>query len=320
VYRLVAPGMLVNALVLAGNVPGDSCRPTALLACPKRHRPGNLRVRILKDRTEVRGVTTRARQSEPAGPELASIQTRTVNLMKALETNAVAAEESYSQWGEDRLVWEFFGGQTGGFFLEAGAFHPVHLSQTYLLEKRGWQGVLVEPLPDNRALFAEKRPRSILVPKALGAPEQAGQELTFLVPGGETSLARLVGSAEQPAAGERVLRVPLTTMSAVLAEAKLPRLDYLSLDLEGHELAALRGLDFDRWRPVLIVIEDRVQDLALHGFLKQRGYRLVYRTGCNNWYVAGDRKFPRCTPWVRLQLCRKMFLALPFRKLRGWRR
>jgi FkbM family methyltransferase len=225
--------------------------------------------------------------------------------------------ESYSQWGEDRLVWEFFGRRSDGFFLEAGAFHPTQLSQTYLLETKGWQGVLVEPMPDQVEAFAEKRPNSRLFRTALGAPEQAGTELNFIVPDGEMSLARLLADGEKPAAHQRSLRVPLTTISEVLSEAKTPRLDYLSLDLEGHELAALRGLDFNRWRPGLIVIEDRVEDLAQHQFLQQQGYQLVYRTGCNNWYVPTGTPFPRCTAWIRLKLFRKMVLARPFRKLRA---
>lgn len=237
--------------------------------------------------------------------------------MKSLPAKPFDAAESYSQWGEDRLVWEFFAGRTDGFFLEAGAFHPVRLSQTYLLERRGWHGVLVEPLPDQVTEFIEKRPNSRLIKKAIGAPDQSGTDLTFFVPGGEPSLARLAGSSEQPAPGERALRVQLTTLSEILSEAKVARLDYLSLDLEGYELAALRGLDFNRWQPKLILIEDRVEDLELHRFLTQHGYRLVYRLGVNNWYVPAGTPFPRNTLAVRFRLFRKMYLAMPFRKLRS---
>ena len=232
----------------------------------------------------------------------------------------MAQGESYSQWGEDRLVLEFFGGRTDGFFLEAGAFHPVQLSQTYLLERCGWHGVLVEPVPDQVAEFSTKRPNSILIQKAIGAPEQSGQELTFVVPDGEATLARLLGNNEQPAPGDRVLRVSITTLSEVLAAAKAAKLDYLSLDLEGFELAALRGLDFARWRPGLIMIEDRIEDLRQHRFLKEQGYRLVYRIGVNNWYVPVETEFPKCTPLVRIKLFRKLYLSMPLRKLRSFLR
>jgi hypothetical protein len=44
-------------------------------------------------------------------------------------------------------VWEFFGFRTDGFYIEVGANDPKTLSQTWLLEKVGWRGILIEPLP-----------------------------------------------------------------------------------------------------------------------------------------------------------------------------
>jgi len=51
-----------------------------------------------------------------------------------------------SQLKENNLVWEFFGRKTSGFFVEVGANDPFLLSQTWMLEQKGWTGVLVEPL------------------------------------------------------------------------------------------------------------------------------------------------------------------------------
>jgi len=179
----------------------------------------------------------------------------------------------------------------------------------------GWSGVLVEPVPDLAAEFARLRPKSKLFPYALGAPEEAGQELSFVVPGND-SLAHLRAPGEKLAAGDRLLTVRLTTISFVLAEAGIEKLDYLSLDLEGHELSALRGLDFNRWRPALILLEDHLHDLRKHRLLKSRGYQLVYRTGSNNWYVPVGTACALSTSAVRLALFRKLYLSMPFRKLR----
>ena len=62
-------------------------------------------------------------------------------------------------------------------------------------------------------------------------------------------MAHLLELGEKPGPGDRVIRVLLTTLTAVLAEAGVETLDYLSLDLEGHEMSALRGMDFGRWKP-----------------------------------------------------------------------
>src|SRR5262249_18950160 len=67
-------------------------------------------------------------------------------------------------------------------------------------------------------------------------------------------------------------------------EAQAPAgFDFLSVDVEGHELEVLGGFDFARWRPRLILLEDHVGDLERHRFLKAPGYRLIRRYENNGW-------------------------------------
>ena len=54
---------------------------------------------------------------------------------------------------EQARVREFFGGDSSGYFVEVGANHPTHGSQTWHLEQAGWTGVLVEPQPDLAAFL-----------------------------------------------------------------------------------------------------------------------------------------------------------------------
>lgn len=229
-----------------------------------------------------------------------------------------AQVKSYSQWGEDLLVWEFFDRSSDGIFLEAGAFHPTVLSQTYLLEQMGWSGVLVEPSTDHAAEFRDLRPRSQLFQCALGSPEQSGKTLNFIIPQGLNAEAHLLSEGEVPREQGRQFQVTVRTLAEILEEAGVGRLDYLSLDLEGHELGALRGMDFKRWPPRLILIEDHLHTLHVHRYLQKQGFALVYRKGSNNWYVPKGTPFPKCTPMVRLELFRKLYLSMPFRKLRVW--
>jgi len=165
------------------------------------------------------------------------------------------------------------------------------------------------------AEFARLRPRSKLAHRALGAPEDAGKELEFVIPAND-SLAHLRSPGERIGVADRVIAVKMSTLSEVLKEYGIERLDYLSLDLEGHELPALLGLDFTHWRPSLILIEDHLHDLRKHSLLKNRGYQLVFRTGSNNWYVPAGAPCEYSTSAVRRELFRKLYLSMPFRKLR----
>ena len=81
----------------------------------------------------------------------------------------------------------------------------------------------------------------------------------------------------------------MRTLDDILIEARAPAgFDFLSVDVEGHELEVLSGFDFARWRPRLILLEDHVGNLEKHRFLQAAGYRLIRRFENNGWYVPRD--------------------------------
>jgi FkbM family methyltransferase len=221
---------------------------------------------------------------------------------------------------QDELVWEFFDHRGEGYFVEVGANHPQQGSQTWLLEKAGWRGALVEPQASLFEALCQARPRSKVFRAACSAPEKTGfAELH--VPGDELNgFATLERNVDDAGIRyERTERVGVTTLDALLAQAGNPKVDFVSLDTEGTELDVLRGFELRRHRPALLLIEDKLQSLAKHRFLRAQGYKLVKRTELNNWYVPQEVEFRMTTLWERLKLWRKVFLGLPFRKLRHWR-
>jgi hypothetical protein len=54
---------------------------------------------------------------------------------------------------------------------------------------------------------------------------------------------------------ERVVRMPLVPVNEVIATHLGRAPDLLSIDVEGLDLAILRTLDFERWRPGAIIAE-----------------------------------------------------------------
>lgn len=213
---------------------------------------------------------------------------------------------------EAQLIAAFFSARRNGFFVEVGANEPRVRSQTYDLEQAGWTGLLIEPQPDLAArLRAERHARVFEV--ACSSPANAGRKLPLHLAGPLSSLDRSGMAPSATPAG--TLRVPTRTLDSILEEVGAPKgFDFLSIDVEGHEVEVLRGLDLGRWHPKLILLEDHVVDLSKHRYLKSSGYRLVRRFENNGWYVPIDAKVPNFGRW---EIIRKYYLALPVRKLRN---
>ncbi len=218
---------------------------------------------------------------------------------------------------EARLVRDFFGSRADGFFVEVGANEPEEGSQSFHLERAGWNGILVEPQPDLAERLRRER-KAAVYPVACSSPERSGTHMRLHVAGPFSSFTPdLMVTGLQAETG---IDVPVRTLDEILAGAHAPEpIDLLSIDVEGHELEVLRGFDFSRWRPRLILLEDHVTNISKHLFLLRHGYALMRRTGLNGWYVPRDRA-PALGIRGRFEIVRKYYLALPFRKLRDLKR
>ena len=193
-----------------------------------------------------------------------------------------------------------------GFFVEVGAHQPVALSQTWELEQRGWDGLLIEPIPEQaESLRCGRRARVFEV--ACGKPEQHGLTMPIYVAGGLSSLRYGHGPTKD---------VRVVTLNSVLTEASAQRVDFLSVDVEGTELDVRRGFSFERYRPGLILLEDFAENFEKHRFMRARGYKRVRRTGNNSWYIPQEVPFPLSIVG-RWQLLRKYYLSLPVRLLKS---
>lgn len=159
----------------------------------------------------------------------------------------------------------------GGVFIEAGANDGVRQSNTYYFERiRGWTGLLVEPVPELAAECRKNRRASMVAEAALAAEDVPDATVELHVAGLMSTVDGALGDASAtarhlafarevqrlPSVG--TIRVPARTLSALIVEARIERpIDLLSLDVEGAEVAALRGIDWSRHAPRFICIEAR---------------------------------------------------------------
>jgi FkbM family methyltransferase len=204
-----------------------------------------------------------------------------------------------------------------GYFVEVGANHPENGSQTFSLEQSGWTGILIEPQPELADALRRRRSAQVFA-EACTSRRNAGSCMTLHLAGGHSSFDRNLNLAEVKPHG--AVDVPTRTLDQILIAAGAQKVDFISIDVEGHELDVLDGFDLGRWRPGLVLIEDLLLHLRLHRYLTRRNYRWFRRTGINNWYVPAD-KLPPLGIDGRWQFLNKFYLGTPFRRARmAWRR
>jgi len=207
---------------------------------------------------------------------------------------------SYAQNAEDVLLHRVFDDRRDGFYVDVGAGDPVYLSVTKWFYDLGWNGINVEPHKAlHRSLVAE-RLRDINV--AAGAGAVSGEARFY-----ETAVAELSSFDERvhrtepgpDSAGESYL-VPVLPLNEILGRhAEGRRIDFLKVDAEGWERQVLEGLDLQRYRPTIIVMESTVPrtrtecHLEWENMLISAEFFLVHFDGLNRFYVAqehGDLK------------------------------
>jgi FkbM family methyltransferase len=200
-------------------------------------------------------------------------------------------QTTYSRFAEDiplaRLLPE-----ADGFYVDIGAFHPKFRSNTYQLWKRGWHGINVDVDDFKMAQFRHFRPHDVNL--TLGISSVDGERTFYChgdgAYGSMSSMERdfAVDRAQKMERRVESRTVPVWTLNTLL-ERHVPRrpdgsfitVDLLDIDVEGHELEVLHGLDFGRFAPRCLCIEIHAAGMAelvatpTFRLLWSHGYELV---------------------------------------------
>jgi len=199
-------------------------------------------------------------------------------------------KKRYSQHDEELIIRDFFQDRRDGVFLDVGCAWPIKASNTYYLEHDlGWSGIAVDALPDYAAAWKRRRKRSRFLQYAV--TDQADGVISFF-------RSELLGISMLRPAQEHLdkgvkfeeIKVPTSTLTLLLDNAGVARVDFLSMDIEGSEVPALAGFDVERFRPGLACIESKPANrdgidayFAAHGY--ERLDRYLLRDAVNYYYA-----------------------------------
>lgn len=200
-----------------------------------------------------------------------------------------------SQEGQDKWLTQFLlPGLKNGTFVEIGAFDGVSFSNTLFLEQElGWSGLAIEPNPNSFSKLTENRTCECIHGCVLN---KSGTQAFELVEGESTMLSGAQGYRDlrhterihreiNANRGQiQLIEVPCFTLEQLLEEHSIRRVDYLSIDVEGAELAILENLRLDEFDIRVIGVENNYQDPRIPLHLVRNGYRFHSIVG-DEFYV-----------------------------------
>ena len=182
----------------------------------------------------------------------------------------------YSHAAEDEWILSQFPEGFQGYAVELGAHDGRYISNTFLLEEKGWTVLCIEPNPHHEIELRKNR-KLVLT---CACNETPSEDATLYIHSvhNDTQTSLVNTSSDQA-------KVVVRTLADCIDKAGFPRLDVISLDVDGLELEILKGADLPRWHPKVIVVENN-QGEALTQFVANSGYTYIEMRGHNQLWLA----------------------------------
>lgn len=203
------------------------------------------------------------------------------------------------------LLSKFLGEREKGHYVEVGAFDGLFASNSWGLAERGWNGLLIEPIPYLAEACRKNYSHCEGIRVAQIAIGESNGEIVLDLAGTLTTAnADLfaeyanVDWAKGSLTTERVA-VECRRLNEILVEHNVPEgFDLLIVDVEGFETEVFAGFDLDAWKPKMLIVEladthpdltaTEQKDAALGLRILESGYVISYKDWINTVFVRDD--------------------------------
>lgn len=208
------------------------------------------------------------------------------------------ANRSYSQEGEDMILRRIFERQKKGYYVDVGAHHPKRFSNTYYFYKYGWNGINIDAQPGSMNLFKKIRPRDINIELPISNKIERLKYYVFNESALSSFSKKLSEERNQKNNNYKIVKVIeiyTDTLENVLNKY-LPigqTIDFLSIDVEGHDYAVLLSNNWEKFRPKYVLVEilgktiDDVKMDKINIFMEKNNYSLYAKCVNTVFYKDG---------------------------------
>ena len=215
-----------------------------------------------------------------------------IPLLVTKEIGLAKRRTSFSQFSEDVELKKIC--PRNGFYIDVGAGRPISGSNTFLLYKNGWSGILIDPININKLLVRLTRRRDKFIKALIGPPREL--DFYYLYPYEYSTTSP--GTARELTESGKAKLVKKTKLEAIGFQGILPSSSsmcfLLCIDAEGMDFEILRGFPFELHKPDVICVEEHGDNhhdhKSISSLLMDHGYSLHKRLGLSVIYILEDSK------------------------------
>ena len=195
--------------------------------------------------------------------------------------------EHLGEFGEDIFIRRFFKNEKKGFYVDIGCYHPIKGSLTYYLFKEGWKGLNVDLSKISVDLFKTARPNDHNINAAV---TDFNGETFYYENGAINQQNSLTLDSDK-----KKIKIQAYKLETLLNNLSISNIDYLNIDVEGGDFKVISSLDFSKYKPKLISIEQNIYNSEkiiksnCHEFLTKKNYFLASKIGVTCIYI--DNKY-----------------------------
>ena len=165
-------------------------------------------------------------------------------------------KKSYSMFGEDLFIQNYFKNKPKGFYIDVGCYHPLDGNNTHLLYKNGWSGINFDINYYSVKLFDFLRKRDLNIHS--GISHKKGMLTMYY-----RKEINMLNTLDEKIAkihfrnGYKKRNVRVNNLDFFISKnfKKQKKIDFLNIDVEGAELNVLKSLNFKNHKPQLICVE-----------------------------------------------------------------
>ena len=208
-----------------------------------------------------------------------------------------------SQFGEDKKIIKLFDKSKKGTYLDVGCFHPIRQNNTYLMYKLGWSGINIDLNPLTIELFRIARPYDINICAAVSSKKGVKNFFFDHQLSSINTISKNHTLFIEKAFNIKNLkkrRIRTTTLDDLLKKRGIKKIDFMNIDIEGHELEVLKTLNLKHFDIKVICIEIvnydfysrsiKINKNQIFKILRKNNYNLKFKSVVNYIFVKNENK------------------------------